>query len=299
MTLSRVLVLVALLVAPSALAQDEWKWDPTKERTPTKGSRQLSETESSETKKVVVRVGKKVLGSEETDKKVVARCIQEVLEVDGDEIAKARVTVEKWSHVAGQGEAADDCLEGQTILIEGHGEKTTWKCEDAKKELSDAAKAWIDENLASRDAEKNDKAFRSCLPEKPIAPGDGWSRDPAPIAKVFLGPDMALDAEKSSVKGKLGDVKTEGGLHVGRFTLDVVLVTKADDEKDTIRIELSAVFEGCLEPEKKDASTMKLTIKAKGRQKQDTDEGVALIDIDNVVTATETERPAGDAAPKK
>jgi hypothetical protein len=300
MTLLRAGALLAVFVAPLAHAQDEdgWRWDPTKERKPVKGYRQVSDSEGTEKKNIVVRLGETVAGKEESDAKTVARYVHETLEVADGKVAKARVKVEKWSRTLA-GRQADRCLEGQTIIVEGHGASMTWRCEDETRDLSDGAKEWIDQSVASRDADANEEAFKSVFPEKPIAPGDEWTRDPSRLARVLLGPDVVLDAEKSSAKGKLGEVKNEDGVRVGRFTLEVVLVSKGAGEGDTMRVELSATFDGSLEPQKKDSSTMTLTIKAKGRQKQQTEDGVALVDLDNVFTAKESERPADDAAPKK
>ncbi|MEZ0228947.1 MAG: hypothetical protein ACAI25_09995 [Planctomycetota bacterium] len=289
---------LVVLAAPLATAQDAWRWDATRERKPEKGYRHVTESDGSEKKKLVARIGAKVVGKEESESKTVTRYVHEILEVADGKVTKARIKVEKWSRASG-GDEAEHSLEGQTILVEGRGASIKWTCEDAKAELSDGAKEWIDQTLAPKDDAANEEAFKSLLPDKPIATGDEWTRDPARFAKVFLGPDLAIDAEKSTAKGKLGEVKTEDGVHVGRFTLEVVLVSKAEKEDEAVRVVFSVAFDGSLEPDKRDSSTMTMTVKAKGKQRQETDEGVALIDIDNVITAKETERPAADATPKK
>ncbi len=287
---------LALLVAALALA-DDWKWDAKKERKPEKGYRSVSESESVEKTSRASRMGR-LRSREASEAKTVTRYEQEILEVADGKVSKSRVKIEKWSRTADGGEA-DRCLEGQAIVVEGRGAAIKWRCEDATRELTEAAKDWIAQTLAAKDEDANEEAFRSCLPAKPIEPGTEWTADPAPIAKVFLGPELALDAAKSSAKGKLGEVKTEDGVHVGTYTLEVVIVSKAEKEEDAVRMKFSAVFEGSLEPDRRDASSMTLTLEAKARQTEQTEEGLATLEIENSVTAKESERPAAVAAPKK
>ncbi|MBI3724923.1 hypothetical protein HY251_13350, partial [bacterium] len=130
---------------------------------------------------------------------------------------------------------------------------------------------------------KTDEDFDVLLPKEPVADGGEWTLDPKDAAQV-LYTGAEIDAEKSSVKGKLTQVKVEDGAHVGRvevkgtLTLTRIKVNgQTIDYKDGGALEIVYVVSGSLEPERSPSRTTSIKMLFDGTGSYDTPQGKATL----------------------
>ncbi len=308
MTRSLVALALALAFVAAARAQDTFKWDPKAKHKPAVGYKHFTEATENEKQSVRVTLEKQTLNKKDEDVKTVFRFTSEVLEVDGDDVTKESVKVEKWSRTEAEGDA-DTSLEGKTIVVKGKRPEKTWECKE-KDSLSEAATAWVEKELAKKrqkkgdddegekkDEEQSDPLKKFAFPEKPIGDGEEWTRDPVKLAQAMFGDEMQIEKEKSSVKGKLTNVHVEDGVHFGHIELKIVLaIAKSEKLSEGGTVDLDAQADGTLEEDKRDAGKLKMTMKLDVKGTQQSPQGVVKVKVkvDNVV-----DRSTGPAEDKK
>jgi hypothetical protein len=302
MTRSVVALALALALVAAARAQDSFKWDPKVNHKPAVGYKHFTESTDVEKQSVRVTVEKQTLQKKDEDAKTVYRYTSEVLEVDGDDVTKESVKVEKWSRTEAEGDA-DTSLEGKTIVVKGKRPDKTWECKE-KESLSEAAVAWVEKELAKKrkkkgeddedakkDEDREDPMKKFAGPEKPVGDGEEWTRDPEKLAKALFGDEMPIDKEKSSVKGKLSNVKVEDGVHVGHIDLKIILaIAKSEKLTEGGTVDLDVQMDGSLEEDKRDAAKAKMTMKLDVKSIQQSPQGTVKVKVkvDNT-----TERSSG------
>lgn len=295
--MSRSLVALALAVlfpAPLAAQEKDWKWDHQKKWKPTVGYKAFKEADEDAKQSVLVTLNKKTVQKNDTDEKTTYRFTSEVLKVEGDDATEVRYKIEKWNRSDIDGEP-DDSLAGKTIVVKGKRTARTWECTDKDAELSDAAKKWIGSQLAKSKKTDDEKSSDDQLdelgfPEKPIADGDEWKRDPAPLAKAFFGEDMEIAPDKSSLTGKLTNVRVEDGIHWGHIELKIVLeVAKGEKFSEGGHIEMTLSAESSLELDKLDSSKTKLALAFKFKNEHEAAQGSVVATVNGETTISGSE----------
>lgn len=296
----RSLVLLALLAAApfvqSVRADDDgFKWNASKKRVPAVGDRYFQVNEDLQTIK-----SKIVRGKEETDENSFSslkyRVVHEILGVEGDKISKEKVTIERWSVQKEEKEPEDKTLTGKVVLIEGASDQKKVTYENGSDGVSEDAKRWVEVTFGRADPMDQ---VEKLLPKEPVGNGSEWELDTKKLAEdIFQGTD--IDAQKSSAKGTLKNVRVEDGVHLGdieiRIALQLKQIPNAPVEwKEGGMVDLVVTVQGSLEPEKNRKRAVKMELKLKGRAEHESAEGPINVKMDMRMTSSFT---SGDM-PKK
>jgi hypothetical protein len=293
-------LLLVLVLSSSARAQEkDWKWDPAKKPTAVAGARHTSEAEDVEKSGFVRTLAKTGDTVEKQANEVVVahRYVREVLEAENGVPKKQRITFEKWKRTTNNG-PADTSLEGKSLILKG-ADPASWEPEDPKAALSPDARRWFNDEVAHRKGIFEDEKGKSILPEKPVAPGAEWTRDPVAVARALFGEGVEVEAAKSSVKGKVADVKVQDGVHIGRVEVKVVLALKPNARVSDVRVDVSITLEGSLEPHKRDALRTTTSFTTTAKSKEDGPRGETLVKLETSKTLKLSEGPVEDAGGKK
>ncbi len=215
---------VAVLAAVVALglvarAEDAFKWDPkAKKPAPKVGDKWWSEIKDVQKNNLALSMDGNAMPERKEDSVFTYRATFEVLEVDGDEATKTKVTFDRFERKSG--EKTDTSLQGKTVTVEGKGDaKKATISDDAT--VSPQAKAWVGREIARSDAKK-DKDTEPFFPKEPVAADGEWKLDPEQIAKDILK-GAKIDPAKSSATGKLTNVREEKDGHHGTIEVTAKL----------------------------------------------------------------------------
>jgi hypothetical protein len=271
------------LVAASAaaLGQESWKWDPSKRHAPAVGDRWFQVDDELEESKSVVTVGKEAPRNEDAHHTLKYRVVRETLAVEGDKVTKERISIDRWSLQKSATTPEDKSLAGKAVVVEGAGEKRKLTYEGASDDLSPQAKSWAQLTLGRTDPTDE---LEKLYPKEPVEPDGEWTVDAAKLAdEIFKGAE--IDAQRSSVKGSLKNVRVENGVHVGDVEVKVALQLKKVPDapiawKDGGLVELTVEMKGSLEPDKDRRRNVKMDFKLKGEAAGDGEGGPVTMTMD-------------------
>jgi len=280
---ARRLVALALLVAFAGAARaqdkkDDFKWDPKKKAKPVEGYKAFDEGTDSMKQHVKAKLNGQALPDQKKESTTTFRVLEEVVKVTDGKKTEVKFKVEKWKQ--SEGEEDDTCLEGKTVVVKGTGADTKWELKEKDVELSDGAKAWIDKELAKKDEEDKEAFDKAGFPQKPIGDGETWDGDAKAFAELLFKDKFEIDPEKSSLKGTLSGVHVEDGIHCGKIELKAKFAIKKSDQlTEGGTIELTITADGSLEPDKREAGTMKMDMKLEAKSNQETEQGTANVTV--------------------
>jgi hypothetical protein len=220
-TKSALLALAAALLAATASGQEakpDERFVLRVKRTPAVGDRWFLELDESQETKVTVAAEGKPDRHEEHTGSMQARLVHEVVELDGKQVSKERVTIERWAAREGSGEP-DRCLEGKTVVVTGTGAARKPAVEgDAS--ISERGRAWLEKELGGR--ARWDRS-ELCLADEAVV-GAEWDVDVKALA-ASLVPRGDVDVEGSRAKATLVAVRVEEGVRVAHVDVDVAIKT--------------------------------------------------------------------------
>lgn len=227
----RLLVLAALLAAGIgvARAQDEgkipadWKCDLRKVLGSDGGQLKPGEAvseEEDETETHRIREGEGL----PKDDEVVTHFERVKLVVARDEAKKTSETQYRYAawRRTKDGDDEDRSLEGKTVVVRRSGGRRTFVIvgpDGARAQVSDGALAWVrGEHGPKKVSSEDEKKLAQLAPAEPAAPDTEWTGDPKIVSDVLFEA-APIDAERSSVKGKLTSVRREEGAILGKVSL--------------------------------------------------------------------------------
>ncbi|HZV02042.1 MAG TPA: hypothetical protein VFF73_35365 [Planctomycetota bacterium] len=270
----RLVFVVALGLAVPALAQDAWKWDPHGRRAAAVGDRFFQVEEMSQEIKSKTTSTKNGVQDEDEVAEIKFRIVHEVLAVEGTEVTKERVSIERWSYASKRGgklEEEDKSATGRAVIVEVKDGARTVTFEGDTTGLTEHAKKWAKDTLSRADQmDQVDKLF----PKGPVKPDEEWTIDPTALASEMFE-KAKIDAEKSKCTGKLTQVKEEDGVHTGEVAIKTAIQLKQVPGTDPIDwkegglVDMSVNMKGSLELEKSRDRSFQLDLKLKGRAEQE------------------------------
>jgi hypothetical protein len=293
--LGLILVVTGVLTGVVKAGDDDFKWDPKKKKTPAVGDRFFSTQEDNEKAKVKIGVPGQPPQTQDQDQTIKTRLIHEVLKVEDGKIVKEKVTVERFLLSKGEGTDDDKSLEGRTIVVSGKGDKRKVRILGDEETLSPEAKAWAEKALAKDKGDEDERIF----PDKPIGADGEWDLEVKKLAEEMF-PGVEIDAEGSSAKGKLTNVRVEDGVHMGHLDLKIKIKLKKlpgtpFEWKDGGILEMTMGGETSLEGDKSRKKTVKMDGKLKGKAEQESDGMTIALKMDMTMASSmdEGDMPKG------
>src|SRR5262245_26639889 len=269
--------LVVALAASRAVAYD-FKWNPkVKKPAPTVGEKVSQDAVESHKFSNKVSAGEKTVQSMKERRTVTYKLTREVIAVDGKKATERLYKIETWKQES-KDEEPDTSLGGHTVRVKGNGSDKTYAIEDdPKSQVSEAAKKWIESEIAKKkpkkkkseekatedDDDEDEEFIHLIFPKEPVADGAKWTPDVAAIAKALK---MEAGPEKAAASGSITNVRVEDGVHVGHLEIKVSLATKIPNVtwKEGGNMELAFTIDTSLEPDKRNASSASMEMNFSG-----------------------------------
>jgi len=269
------LVLAALPFASAQEKKDDKKfvWDPRQRTRVVVGNRTFYDYEvGSRTNMVLTTKGDSALVTSRSEAAGSFRWVRHVVGVESGEISEANVSVERWR--LNRKGVLDASLEGKTVALRRKGSKLQATIEDGDG-VTAQGREWLDGELfrGSGRLASTEYVEDLLLIREPAAVTTGceWTRDPRALALGMLG-TTDVDVARSSVTGRLTDVRLERGVHYGRASVDAALQMRKLDMsemrfEDGALVEIEWRYEGSLERTRRDDGAWSLTVRTMGHSR--------------------------------
>jgi hypothetical protein len=287
--------LILVLAGVAKAGDDDFKWDPKKKKTPAVGDRFFSTQEDNEKAKVKIGVPGQPPQTQDQNQTIKTRLVHEVLKVADGKVVKEKITIERFLLSKGEGTDDDKSLEGKIVVVEGKGGKRAARIIGDDETISPEAHAWVEKALAKDQSEEDEQFY----PDKPIGADGEWELEAKKLAEALF-PGVEIDAEGSSAKGKLTNVRVEDGVHMGHVELKLKIKLKKlpgtpFEWKEGGVLEMTMLGDTSLDGDKSRKKSRKMDGKLKGKAEQESDGMSITLKMDMTMTSSmdEGEMPKG------